>query len=210
MTSVSVNNLWLEPYPLVLASGSSARRVLLNAAAIPLEIIKPEVDEGTLATRLMADSAQPKAIAEALALAKAQAVSAAHPDRLIVAADQTLDFEGQLGMKAPDLATAKAQLQALRGKTHALHSAAVLMRGGEVIWAGVESAHLTMRPFSNAFLDHYLALMGEKVLGTVGAYELEALGVHLFAKIDGAHPVILGLPLSGLLEALRDARALLG
>jgi len=205
-----MTGLWLEAQPIVLASGSSARRMLLSAAAIPLEIIKPDVDEASLAAQLTAENAGPKAIAQALALAKARAVSAAHPERLIVAADQTLDFEGQLGMKAPDLTTARAQLEALRGKTHALHSAAVLMRGGEVLWSGVESAHLTMRPFSDAFLEQYLDLMGEKVLGTVGAYELEALGVHLFSTIEGAHPVILGLPFSGLLEALRDARALLG
>lgn len=202
--------LWLDPPPLVLASGSSARRALLEAAAVPIEIIKPEVDESALAAGFLARKATPLDIAEALALAKGQAVSAVHPNRLIVAADQTLEFGGALGMKAPDLAAAKAQLQALRGQTHALHSAAVLIRGGEVLWAGVESAHLTMRAFSDDFLARYLALMGDKVLGTVGAYELEALGIHLFSRIEGSHAAILGLPLSGLLDALRHHRVLLG
>lgn len=203
-------SLWRNRAPLVLASGSSARRALLGAAQIPHEIIKPEVDEVPIAQDLIARNHGPLVVAQGLALAKAQDVSRFHPDRLVLAADQTLEADGALGMKAPSVAAARAQLIALRGKTHALHSAAVLMQAGVVLWSGHESAHLTMRPFSDAFLDAYLALMGEKVLGTVGAYELEALGIHLFSSIEGSQAAILGLPLGGILEALRSQGFLLG
>lgn len=203
-------SFWRLSDPLVLASGSSARRALLEAAAIPLEIIKPDLDEAALAAPLVAAGQSPKGIAQALARAKALAVSASYPDRLVLAADQTLDLAGQLGMKAPDLASARTQLRALRGTTHQLHSAAVLARAGAVLWQGSQSANLTMRAFSDAFLEAYLAAMGERVLTTVGGYELEALGVHLFANVEGDHATILGLPLHPVLAALRDNGALLG
>lgn len=202
-------SFWLLPHPLVLASGSSARRALLEAAAIPLEIRKPDLDEVALAAPMVAKGESPKAIAQVLARAKALAVSAANPDRLVLAADQTLDLSGQLGMKAPDLASARAQLLALRGIAHQLHSAAVLARDGTVLWQGSQSATLTMRTFSDTFLDTYLDAMGKRVLGTVGGYELEALGIHLFETIEGDQATILGLPLHGVLAALRDAGALL-
>lgn len=200
---------WLEPEPLVLASGSAARRALLEAASIPLEIIKPDVDEEPIARQLETDKASPKAIAAALALAKGSDVSLRHPQRLVLAADQTLDLDGSLGMKAPSLEAARGQLLALRGRDHQLHSAAVLLRGGKPLWQGVASARLTMRGFSTPFLDAYMLAMGGKLLGTVGAYELEALGPHLFAEIEGDHATILGLPLFALLEALREQGALL-
>lgn len=202
--------LWLAAEPLVLASGSSARRALLTAAGIPLEIIKPTLDEAPIAQKLLQENATPETIAAALALAKGEEVSRAHPGRIVLAADQTLDHADQLGMKAPTLEAARQQLLALRGQSHQLHASAVLMRGGKTLWQGTSSATLTMRPFSDDFLDRYLALMGEKVLGTVGCYELEALGPHLFSRIEGEQATILGLPLSGLLEALRAHGVLLG
>lgn len=205
----SMTAFWLAPAPLVLASGSSARRALLSAAAIPFEIIKPTLDEAPIAKKLINEGAAPGVIAAALALAKGEEVSRAHPDRLVLAADQTLDFKGQLGMKAPSLEAARQQLQALAGHTHQLHSTAVLMQGGKPLWQGSASATLTMRPFSDDFLSRYLALMGDKILGTVGCYELEALGPHLFSCIEGEHATILGLPLFGVLEALRANGALL-
>ena len=205
----SMSTFWLAPAPLVLASGSSARRALLSAAAIPFEVIKPTLDEAPIAQKLIREGAAPAIIAAALALAKGQEVSRAHPERLVLAADQTLDFNGQLGMKAPSLQAARQQLQALAGHVHQLHSAAVLMQGGKPLWQGTASAILTMRLFSEDFLSRYLALMGDKVLSTVGCYELEALGLHLFSRIEGEHATILGLPLSGVLEALRDKGALL-
>ncbi len=198
-----MNSLWLDEKPLVLASGSVARRRMLEAAAIPLAIVKPELDEAAIARDLLARGADPAAIAMALAKAKGAAVSGQNPDHLVIAADQTLDCQGRLGMKPPSLAAAREQLMALRGKNHRLHSAAVLIRGGQLLWAGQESAELQMRAFSDAFLAAYLAHMGAAVLGTVGAYELEGLGIHLFSDIRGSQPAVLGLPLSGLLEALR-------
>jgi septum formation protein len=205
-----MNMLWLAPAPLVLASGSSARRALLDAAAIPVDIIKPAVDEAPIAQALIAQGASPASVAAALARAKGEEVSRAHPGRLVLAADQTLDLNGKTGMKAPTLDAARAQLRALRATAHHLHSAAVLMQGGELVWQGIASATLTMRDFSDDFLDRYLDLMGNKVLGTVGCYELEALGPHLFSGIAGEHATILGLPLSGVLAALRAHGALLG
>jgi septum formation protein len=204
-----VNRFWREQAPLVLASGSPARRALLEGVGIPLEIIKPDVDEAPIAQALSARAAPPAAIAAALALAKGEAVSRAHPHRIVLAADQTLEFRGQLGMKAPTIEAARLQLLSLRGETHHLHSAAVLMQGGAPLWQGCASANLTMRPFSEGFLAHYLAQMGDKVLGTVGCYELEALGPHLFSRIEGEHATILGLPLLGVLDALRARGALL-
>lgn len=201
--------LWRLPAPLVLASGSPTRRAMLEALSIPLDIIKPDLNEAALAADWVAQAAKPAQIAAALALAKAQAVSASQPHRLVLAADQTLEWDGRLGMKAVDLAAAHAQLAALRGREHQLHSAAVLMCGGIPLWQGVDSATLTLRDFSEDFLDRYLALMGNRVLGTVGAYEIEGLGGHLFSRVEGAHATILGLPLAGVLEALRQHGALL-
>ena len=200
---------WLAPAPLVLASGSSARRALLSAAAIPFEVIKPTLDEAPIAQKLINEGTAPAMIAAALALAKGREVSRAHPERLVLAADQTLDFKGQLGMKAPTLQAARQQLQALAGQSHQLHSAAVLMLGGRPLWQGTASATLMMRPFSAEFLSRYLALMGDKALATVGCYELEALGPHLFSRVEGEHATILGLPLASVLEALRANGALL-
>lgn len=198
------DGFWLPAEPLVLASGSAARRALLEAVAIPLEILRAPVDETAIAGRLLREGQAPDAIARALALAKAQAASRKLPDRLILAADQTLDHRGALMMKARDRDHAREQLLALRGEAHFLHSAAVLIRDGAVLWSGLASARLTFRAFSEDFLDAYLALMGPAVCETVGGYQLEALGPHLLEAIEGDHATILGLPLQPLLGALRD------
>ncbi len=124
-----------------------------------------------------------------------------HPDRLVLAADQTLDLEGSLFMKPVDRSAARMQMGRLRGKAHHLHSASALRRGETVLWAGISSATLIMRPFDDAFLDRYLDAMGAKVTETVGGYEIEGLGPHLFSEIVGDHATILGLPLFGVLYA---------
>jgi septum formation protein len=196
--------LWLGQDRIVLASGSAARRQLLDGAGIPFDIIKPNVDEKAIAATLLEERASPREIAIALAHAKAEAVARKVPNRLVLAADQTLDHAGTLFMKPVDYASARGQLQRLRDSEHRLHSAAVLRRDSAVLWAGHSTAALTMRDFSNGFLDAYLAAMGDAVLETVGGYQLEALGPHLFSDIVGDHPTILGLPLFGLLWALRD------
>lgn len=207
---MTASPFWLGTEPLVLASGSAARRSLLESCGIPLEIIKPRVDEKAIAATLLESRATPAEIAIALAHAKAEAVARLHPDRLVLAADQTLDGDGSLFMKPVDRPAAKAQLARLKGKAHHLHAAAALRRGETVLWAGISSATLIMRRFDDAFLDLYLDAMGPKVTETVGGYEIEGLGPHLFSEIVGDHATILGLPLFGVLYALREAGVLAG
>lgn len=198
------NSFWRYPHPLTLASGSAARRMLLEAVNIPLAVLKAPVDEGAIAAGLLAACAAPRDIALALAHAKAEAAQKAEPDALILTADQTLDHRGGLLMKPVDRAQARQQLSGLRGSEHFLHSAAVLRQGEAILWAGVASARLTMRDFSDVFLDNYLDAMGPSVCETVGGYQLEALGTHLFESIEGDHATILGLPLLALLQVLRN------
>lgn len=195
---------WLSREPLVLASGSAARRALLEAARIPVEILRAPVNEAAIAQALLLQRETPHAIAIALAHAKAEAASRKVPHRLVLAADQTLDHQGALLMKPESRAHAREQILALRGDPHFLHSAAVLRKGDRVLWAGVASARLTFRAFSDAFLGIYLDAMGEAIRETVGGYQLEALGPHLFEVIEGDHATILGLPLLPVLHALRD------
>lgn len=201
---------WLGDAPLVLASGSSARRALLEACGLPLEIIKPHVDEKAIAATLLENRHAPAEIAIALAHAKAEAAALKHPHRFVLAADQTLDLDGSLFMKPADRAAARTQLRRLSGKTHQLHSAAALRRGETLVWAGISSATLIMRELDPEFLELYLDAMGSKVTDTVGGYEIEVLGPHLFSEIVGDHATILGLPLFGVLYALREAGVLAG
>ncbi len=207
---MNASPFWLSADPLILASGSSARRLLLEACGVPLEIIKPRVDEKAIAATLLESRASPAEIAIALAHAKAEAVARLNPNRLVLAADQTLDLDGSLYMKPVDRTAARAQIARLRGKAHHLHSASALRCGEKVLWAGISSATLIMRPFDDAFLDRYLDAMGSKVTETVGGYEIEGLGPHLFSEIVGDHATILGLPLFGVLYALREAGVLAG
>lgn len=200
----AASSFWLSPEPLTLASGSIARRAMLEAAQIPLEILKAPVNEASIAQTLLGQHELPRAIAVALAHAKAEAASRKSPDRLVLAADQTLDHRGVLLMKPESRDQARAQLLSLRGDPHFLHSAAVLRKGGRVLWSGVASARLTFRAFSDTFLETYLDAMGEAIRDTVGGYQLEALGPHLFEEIEGDHATILGLPLLLVLHALRD------
>ncbi len=199
---------WLKEQPLVLASGSAARRALLEAVGIPLDILKAPIDEASIAATLLEQRDAPKAIALALAQAKAEAAAQKMPGRIILAADQTLDHNGALFMKPGDRDHVRRQLMRLRGETHQLHSAAVLREGSTVLWAGVTSASLRMRNFTETFLDAYLDAMGDTACETVGGYQLEALGLHLFETIEGDHATILGLPLLPLMHGLRDLRCL--
>jgi len=150
----------------------------------------------------------PRAIAASLAETKALKVSRTRPG-LVIGADQTLEFEGGLYDKAPDLAAARERLMALRGKPHQLHAAVVVAEDGEIVWRDLAVATLTMRSFSPAFLEHYLATEGEAALGSVGCYRLEGPGAQLFSAIEGDYFAILGLPLLGLLEFLRGRGVLL-
>lgn len=187
---------------LVLASGSSARRALLLGAGLRFSVKVSTVDEEALKTKLLAGHASPIEIATDLAGAKAVQVSQIEPG-LVIGADQTLDLKGTLFSKPNSLEDLRKQLAQLRGQRHSLHSALALAQDGQMVWQEVVSAHLTMRDFSDAFLQAYLAEHGQDVLGCVGGYKLESAGVQLFDQIEGDYFTILGLPLTGLLGALR-------
>ena len=198
--------LWLAPTPLVLASGSAVRRKLLEAAGIPVEVRPASLDER--AVEASAPSNNPSAVAALLARAKALQVAKNDPGRLVVGADQTLALGARRFDKPSDRAAARAQLQTLAGRTHELHAAVAVARGGDVLFEHVAVARLTMRPLSDAVLDRYLDAASAAVTGSVGGYQLEALGVHLFECIEGDHFTILGLPLLALLAYLRTEGSL--
>ena len=187
---------------LILASKSTARRAVLEGAGVSFEPVGSGVDEDAAKVQLAGRGATPRQVAEALAEDKALAVSVGRPE-LVIGADQTLEFQGQLYDKAETLEAARERLQTLRGKPHQLHSAVVAAQGGAVVWRETQSATLRMRDFSDAFLEAYLAAEGEAALGSVGCYRLEGMGLQLFAKIEGDYFTILGLPMLGLLDLLR-------
>jgi len=198
--------LWLADAPLVLASRSEIRRRILRDAAVPVEVAPADIDERALQAR--APSADPGAVAALLAREKALAVARTRPGRLVLGADQVLAFGSRLLNKPADLDAARAQLKALRGQTHALHAAIALVRDGAVTFAHEDAARLCMREFSDGFLDAYLATAGAAVTASVGAYQLEGPGIHLFEEVEGDYFTILGLPLLPLLRHLRQAHVL--
>jgi septum formation protein len=198
--------LWLAEEPLVLASRSESRRTVLCGAGIRLEVLAADIDERALEAQ--AGAASPSEVALLLARHKALAVTAKRPGRLVLGADQTLALGQRLYAKPADLAAARDQLRGMRGRTHELHSAVVVARDGAVLLAHCEIARLTMREFSDSFLDCYLAAAGSAVTASVGGYQVESLGIQLFERIEGDHFTILGLPLLRLLQYLRHARCL--
>ncbi|WP_297507101.1 Maf family protein [uncultured Caulobacter sp.] len=191
-----------EPTPVTLASTSATRRMILENAGVAFEAVSPGVDEAAAKAALLSESVSPRDVADALAEMKAVKVSMRRPG-LVIGADQTLDLDGRLIDKVDTLAEARDRLLDLRGRTHKLHSAVVVARDGQPIWRRVETAKLSVRPFSEAWLDAYMARRGEALLWSVGCYELESEGVQLFDRIDGDYFAILGLPLVGLLDFLR-------
>jgi septum formation protein len=189
---------------LILASASTSRAKILAATGVPFEIVPAAIDEGPAKHSGLA----PRQVAEALAEAKAVAVSQSHPDRLVLGADQVLDLDGELMSKAGSRDAAMQQLLTLRGRRHRLTSALVLARGGRAIWRHTDEATLAMRDFSDAFLAAYLGAAGAAVLASVGCYHLEGLGAQLFESVEGDYFSILGLPLLPLLGALRAEGAI--
>ncbi|MDR6769404.1 septum formation protein [Azospirillum sp. BE72] len=188
---------------LVLASGSRTRAAMLEQAGVSAILDKPLVDEDEVKAAGRAEGVPADAVAEALAELKAQRIARRHPGALVVGADQMLECEGRWFDKPADRAAARAQLLDLRGRTHRLVSCAVVVRDGERMWHKVDSARLTMRNFSESFLDDYLDRVGDEVLHSVGAYQLEGLGAQLFQRVEGDFFTILGLPLLPLLGFLR-------
>jgi septum formation protein len=190
--------------PIVLASGSAARRAMLADAGLTFSVQTSDVDEDALKT----PGVDPADLARRLAEAKALAVSAALPGAWVIGGDQTLAFDGGLVSKARSMDEAHQRLIQMRGRTHALHSGAALVRDGAVVWLGVDTASMVMRDISDRFLESYLATEGEALLACVGAYRLEGLGAQLFERVDGDYFTVLGLPLWPLLAALRKAGAI--
>ncbi len=187
---------------IILASKSAARAAVLTGAGIAFEAVVSGVDEEIVKTGLLGEGATPRAVAEALAELKAVTVSQVHAG-LVIGADQTLELEGQLYDKAETVEAARDRLKLLRGKPHQLHSAVVVARDGVPIWHEVVTCTLTMRDYSDPFLEAYLAQEGSQALGSVGCYRLEGPGSQLFSRIEGDYFAILGLPLMGLLQLLR-------
>ena len=190
---------------IILASTSRARREMLAAAGVAFTVEAADVDEPAIRKTLLAakSAATPPQIADALARAKAEDVSQRHKGSLVIGGDQVLALGTELLTKAKDEAAARATLKKLRGKTHELHSAVALAVDGRVLWTHTGTARLKMRDFSDAFLEEYLTRAGDRIGQSVGAYELEGLGVQLFDKIEGDYFTILGLPLLPLLAELR-------
>lgn len=199
--------LWRGTDPLILASQSRARKMLLANAGIAFEAIPADIDERAVqeASRL----STPGEIAALLAREKALGVSHARPGRFVVGADQTLALEHHLFTKPAGRAQASAQLRLLAGRSHEVHSAVAVARDGKILFEDVALARLTMRRISDAEIASYLDEAGETVVtSSVGAYQLEGLGVHLFERIEGDHFTILGLPLLPLLDFLRSQHLL--
>jgi septum formation protein len=194
--------VWRGTKPLILASQSHARQALLANAGIAFEAIPAELDERAI--QLASALTAPGEIAALLARDKAVFVSEKHPGRFIVGADQTLILGERLFNKPAGRAEAAEQLRALAGQTHELHSAAAVARDGEILFEHVSIARMTMRSLDDAAISAYLDAAGETVTTSVGVYQLEGLGVHLFERIAGDHFTILGLPLLPLLKFLRS------
>lgn len=195
---------------LILASASGARRAMLAAAGLSFGAQPASVDEAEVKRSAHAEGATAEEAAELLAAMKAARIARREPDALVIGADQILVCEGAWFDKPDGIETARAQLLSLRGKPHMLATAVVCQRGEARIWQHVARPRLTMRAFSDAFLDDYLAAEGEAVTSSVGAYRLEGLGVHLFDRIEGEHAAILGLPMLALLGFLRQHGLLTG
>ena len=198
-------SLWLAGSALVLASQSKVRRALLEAAGIPVEVRPAHLDERAIEQPV---TGGPGEVALTLAREKARTVAAMSGNGIVVGCDQTLALGSRRFSKPADRAVARDQLLALRGKTHELHSGVAVCRNGAVTFAHVAVARLTMRAFSESFLDAYLDGASDAMTASVGAYQLERTGVHLFEKIEGDHFTILGLPLLPLLEHLRREKVL--
>lgn len=189
---------------LILASRSAARRAMLTGAGVVFSTEDAGVDEDAIKTSQPHHT--PDQLALNLAQAKALAVSRRDPEAWVLGSDQTLAFDGGMISKATSLDEARARLSTMRGRTHDLHSAAALAHGGTVVWSDVDTARMSMRAFTDAFLETYVRSEGEAaLLACVGSYRLEGIGAQLFDRVEGDYFTVLGLPLWSVLAALRRA-----
>lgn len=195
---------------LVLASSSPFRRMLLQNAGLSFEAHPAGINERAIEMRLTEMHAGPEQVAVELARAKALDVSRRFPGSLVLGSDQTMSLGERVFHKPADIHEARSHIAALSGKTHRLNSGVALARDGAVVWDHVSHADMTVRPLSEAFIDRYVARCGEKLLSSVGAYQLEGEGIHLFSAIDGDYFTILGLPMLPLLAKLREMGAIDG
>lgn len=188
--------------PLILASASAIRQQLLANAGIPVQAIPARVDEETIRTALEAEGAKPRDVADTLAEMKARKLAERNPAAVVIGCDQVLDFEGRVFAKPETPDAARAQLTALRGRTHRLFSAVVLYESARPVWRHMGEVRLTMRAFSDAYLDDYITRNWDGIRHCVGAYQLEGEGARLFAQVEGDYFSVLGLPLLPLLNYL--------
>lgn len=194
--------------PVVLASASKIRSKILLNAGVPHTCETSGIDEHIIKERLIGDGSDVETAASALAEAKAEDVARNHPEALVIGADQILECEGRWFDKPKDLGAAAETLRALRGRKHRLISAVSVFRKGSLDWGYLEAPSLTMRDFSDGFLEDYIKASGPEILESVGAYRLEGTGAQLFSRIEGNYFTILGLPLLALLDFLRKVDAL--
>ena len=194
---------------LILASASLSRRSLLAAAGLSFEVRPAEIDEAAVKRAARNEGASAEMTALLLADRKAQSIALRVPEALVIGADQILVCEGVWFDKPADTAAARTQLQALRGRSHMLATAVVCRRGDIRLWHTIATPHLTMRDFSDRFLNCYLAVEAERVAGSVGGYRLEGRGIQLFDAVEGEYMAVLGLPLQALLSFLRSNQILM-
>lgn len=192
---------------LILASGSRARRDMMERSGLSFKVVPSQVDEAAVRDAMQASAGvvtSPCEVAELLARAKALDVSRNFPSAVVIGADQVLSIGSDTLKKPRDRNEARATLAQLRGRTHELHSAVAIAEAGSVAWSASDTARLTMRNFTDEFVEYYLRREGDAVLEAVGAFRLEAIGVQLFEQIEGDYFTILGLPLLKLMAQLRE------